>query len=328
MNKIIKDINDSNHIIEVLDTSSKQCKIVIQDGKKYIIRYPRKIGKTAEYYCSTPEDKIINVLQQYNVKCPKILHINKDYYVQEYLEGQLLLDKFKDYKNIDKDIINQIVNEIHFLTQIDGKELLKYASWNNNSSFYNFQCQNTERIFLKYYKSLKPIYDKLNISPDILSHLYKNTSKINNDRELSVIHGDRHKKNAILSDDGKLTFIDWELGCIGDVAYDISFHLHQMAYTKDDEKHFLEQLQNEFKGDTIKLLNDVELYRMFLLVRSMLYHVYWTDLAYQTRDKVKKEKQLGHFMRRYNKLCTYECFRIQPKSQVELNCIFEETCIV
>lgn len=310
--------------MEILDTSSKQCKIVIQDGKKYIIRYPREIGKTVEYYRSTPENEVIKVLQYYNVKCPKILHIGKDYSVQECIEGQLLSDKFEDHKDIDRDIINQIINEICFLTQIDGKILLKYASWKNNSSFYNFQCQNTEKVFLEYYKKLKPIYDKLNISPDILSHLYNNTSKISDDRKLSVIHGDRHKKNAILSNDGELTFIDWELGCIGDVAYDIGFHLHQMAYTKSDEEYFFEQLRKNFKGDTQKLLNDVELYRMFILVRSMLYHVYWTDLIYQSNNKVEREKQLGHFMRRYNKLSKYECFKLQPKSQGELNCIFEE----
>lgn len=310
--------------MEILDTSSKQCKILIRDGKKYVIRYPRKIGKTVEYYRSTPEEEVIKVLQYYNVKCPRVLHMSQDYSVQEYIEGQLLSDKFEDHKDIDRDIINQIVNEICFLMSIDGRELLKYASWNNNSSFYAFQCKNTERIFSKYYKSLKPIYDKLNISPDILSHLYNNTSKISDDRKLSVIHGDRHKKNAILSDDGELTFIDWELGCIGDMAYDIGFHLHQMAYTESDEEYFLGKLRKEFKGDTQRLLSDVESYRMFLLARSMLYHVYWTDLVYQSNDKAEREKQLGHFMRRYNKLSKYECFELQPKSQGELNCIFEE----
>ena len=63
---------------------------------------------------------------------------------------------------------------------------------------------------------------------------------------------------------------------------------------------------------------------MFLLARSMLYHIYWTDLVYQSNNKVDREKQLGHFMRRYNKLSKYECFKLQPKSQGELNCIFEE----
>jgi hypothetical protein len=38
--------------MEVLDTSSKQCKIIIRDGKKYVIKFPRKIRETIEYYRS------------------------------------------------------------------------------------------------------------------------------------------------------------------------------------------------------------------------------------------------------------------------------------
>ena len=121
-----------------------------------------------------------------------------------------------------------------------------------------------------------------------------------------------------------MIFIDWELGCIGDVAYDIAFHLHQMAYTKDDEQYFLEQLKKEFKGDIQQLINDVEIYRVFILTRSMLYHVYWTMLAYRSDNEVDREKQLGHFMRRYNKLSKYECFKLKSKSQDELNDIFEK----
>lgn len=87
--------------------------------------------------------------------------------------------------------------------------------------------------FMDYYKKLKTIYNKLSISLDIIKELYKSTSQINNERNLSVIHEDRHKKNVIASENGEITFIDWELGCIGDLAYDIRFHLHQMAYIED-----------------------------------------------------------------------------------------------
>ncbi len=98
----------------------------------------------------------MEILQKYNVRTPKILYMNKDYSIQEYIEGQLLSDIFEDHEDIDKNIIKQI-------------------------------------------------YDKLNISSDVLLHLYNNVSKISDSRNLSIIHGDRHKKNAILSDDGELT---------------------------------------------------------------------------------------------------------------------------
>lgn len=310
--------------MEILNTSSSQCKILISNDKKYVLRYPRKIRQTVEYYRSTPETEIIKILQNNNVKCPKILYSNEQYSIQEYVEGQLLADKFEDHKNIEKSIIDQIVNQICLLTSVDGSELLKYASWKDNNSFYYFQCQNTEKIFIDYYKKLETIYKKLGISLDTIKELYKLTYQISNERKLSVIHGDRHKKNIIVSENGEITFIDWELGCIGDLAYDIGFHLHQMAYTEEDERYFLDKIAKKFDGDSSKLLHDVEMYKLFLLARSTLYHVYWTDLEYQKNNNEDKEKQLGHFMRRYNKLSKYKIFNLEPKSQDELNSIFEE----
>lgn len=310
--------------MEILNTSSSQCKILISNDKKYVLRYPRKIRQTVEYYRSTPETEIIKILQNNNVKCPKILYSNEQYSIQEYVEGQLLADKFEDHKDIEKSIIDQIVNQICLLTSVDGSELLKYASWKDNNSFYYFQCQNTEKIFIDYYKKLETIYKKLGISLDTIKELYKLTHQISNERKLSVIHGDRHKKNIIVSENGEITFIDWELGCIGDLAYDIGFHLHQMAYTEEDERYFLDKIAKKFDGDSSKLLHDVEMYKLFLLARSTLYHVYWTDLEYQKNNNEDKEKQLGHFMRRYNKLSKYKIFNLEPKSQDELNSIFEE----
>lgn len=310
--------------MEILNTSSLQCKILIHNNKKYVIRYPRKIGKTVEYYRSTPETEVIKVLQNNRIKCPKVLYSNENYSIQEYVEGQLLADKFEDHKSIEKNIITQIADQICLLKTVDGTELLKYASWKDNRSFYYFQCQNTEKVFMSYYQNLEPVYKKLGISLEIIKKLYNLTFQISNERKLSVIHGDRHKKNVIVSENGDITFIDWELGCIGDLAYDIGFHLHQMAYTEGDEKYFLDKIVEEFDGDSSELLHDVELYRLFLLARSTLYHVYWTDLEYQKNDKDSKEKQLGHFMGRYNKLSKYKSFNLEPKSQEELNCIFEE----
>lgn len=310
--------------MEILNTSSSQCKILISNDKKYVLRYPRKIRQTVEYYRSTPEIEIIKILQNNNVKCPKILYSNEQYSIQEYVEGQLLADKYEDHKNIEKSIIDQIVNQICLLTSVNGNELLKYASWKDNNSFYYFQCQNTEKIFIDYYNKLETIYKKLGISLDTIKELYKLTHQISNERKLSVIHGDRHKKNIIVSENGEITFIDWELGCIGDLAYDIGFHLHQMAYTEEDERYFLDKIAKKFDGDSSKLLHDVEMYKLFLLARSTLYHVYWTDLEYQKNNNEDKEKQLGHFMRRYNKLSKYKIFNLEPKSQDGLNSIFEE----
>lgn len=309
--------------MELLDTNSKQCKILVKDGKKYVIRYPRKIGATIEYYRSTPESEILKIIEKSDIKVPKVLYKGEKYSVQEYIEGDLLSEKYEDHKEIDRSVIDQTIEQIYLLSDIDGEKLMQYANWNDNRSFYEFQCTNTEKVLEKYYRSLNQLYDGLNLSPSIIQYLKSKSDSINNERNMSIIHGDRHKKNAIINSSDELVFIDWELGCLGDIAYDIAFHLHQMAYTEEDEKYFLDKLKDRFNEDSESLLNDVELYRLFLLARSALYHVYWTDLVYKTGSKEEIEKQLGHFMRRYNKLSKFKEFNIQPKSEEQLSKVFE-----
>lgn len=309
--------------MKILNTSSNQCKILIDKDKKYVIRYPRSIGVTREYYRSTPELEIIELLSKNNIDVPKIIKNTSQYLIQEYISGSLLSNLYEDHKDIDKEIINQIIDQICLLTTISGDSLLKYANWTNNSGYYTFQLNNTNLVFEQYYQILGPLYHKLGISKNIMDVLVPYASQLDDNRNISVIHGDRHKKNVILQDNKKVFFIDWELGCIGDIAYDIAFHLHQMAYTKNDENYFMDRLKEKYTGNFETLLNDINLYRLFILTRSMLYHVYWTYLLYKEEDKDAREKQLSHFMKRYNRLSSFKEFNLSFKEKDELDIIFK-----
>lgn len=309
--------------MDLLDTSSSQCKILLDENKKYVIRYPRDIGVAREYYRFTPEFDLIELLANSSIKIPKNIKATSHYLVQEYIEGSLLSEKFKDHNSIDKDIIKQIVDQICHLTTIDFASLLKYASWIDNRSFYTFQCQNTLAVFQNYYQNLNDLYDKLGISSDIFNILSSYSTQIDNNRNLSIIHGDRHKKNAILQNNKKIVFIDWELGGVGDLAYDIAFHLHQMAYTEEDEAFFMSKLEEKYIGDFSHLFQDINLYRLFILARSCIYHVYWTNLIYREGNDLDKKIQLGHFMRRYNKLSKFPEFNLFYKSEEELDSAFK-----
>lgn len=308
---------------KIIDTDSDYCKILEENGKKFIIKYSRQIGVTREYYRSTPEDRIVKVIQNY-IKIPKLVNKSNNYFVYEYKDGELLSNKYADYELVEKSIIDSIVSEICFLTKIQDSTLFDFISWNDNRSFYLFQCRNTEKVFSSYYNKMREIYDKLGISQNIFKILYNKSNLINNSRSLSIIHGDRHKKNAILNSDGEVVFIDWELGCVGDVAYDIAFHLHQMTYAKEDERYFFNALKSNYSGDFEVLLKDIDLYRLFVLVRSMIYHVYWTVKIYEENDDNFKKKQLNHFMKRYNKVSNFKEFNLSFKTEEELDLLFKD----
>ena len=57
------------------------------------------------------------------------------------------------------------------------------------------------------------------------------------------------------------TFYHSYLTIVGDLAYDIAFHLHQMAYTDEDEDYFMNQLKKQYTGDFESLYRDIKLYK-------------------------------------------------------------------
>ena len=310
----------------VLDTWSRHCKIIEQDGKKYVIRYARKCGVTQEYYCLIPESEVIEILQKYDIQVPKLVYKNDECNIQEYISGDVLSDVYEDYTDIDRNIIDQIIEQICYMSKLQDEELQHYSKWEDNKLFFKFQCKNTENVFLSYYNELSELYEEFNIHKDIMEQIYNKINKIDNNRKMSVIHGDRNKKNVVLNN-GRVFYIDWEQACMGDIAYDIAFHIYQMKYAKRDEEYFIKKLKEKYKGDIKRLLEDAEIYREYCLLRSTLYLVKYTlEQVFLNNLKTgeEKNKMLEHFMKRYNDLSNYKEFGIKFKTEEELKLIFEK----
>ncbi|MEU9006417.1 aminoglycoside phosphotransferase family protein [Streptomyces sp. NPDC048551] len=53
-------------------------------------------------------------------------------------------------------------------------------------------------------------------------------------RRFGLLHADIHRQNMILTDDGRVAFLDWELALWGDPVYDLADHLHKTAYRADE----------------------------------------------------------------------------------------------
>ncbi len=309
----------------VLDTWSRHCKIIEKDNQKYVIRYARKCGVTQEYYCLIPESEVIEILQKYDIQVPKLVYKDDECNIQEYISGDVLSDVYKDYAEIDKNIIDQIVEQICYMSRLQDEQLKHYSEWEDNKSFFKFYCKNTENVFCNYYDELSELYEEFNIHKDIMEKIYGKIDKIDNNRKMSVIHGDRNKKNVVLNN-GNVFYIDWEQACMGDIAYDIAFHIYQMTYTESDEKYFIKKLKEKYIGNVKKLLEDVEIYKEYALLRSTLYLVKYTlEQAYSNNieNEERKKKALLHFMNRYNNLSNYEKYNLKAKTEDEIDNIFE-----
>lgn len=275
---------------------SNYCKVMSEDKK--IVKYQRRIGITQEYYRSIPESEVLEILSKYGMNVPKVLELYDDYFVEEYIDGTLLDDIYTDYSNIDKIVIDDIINNIVGLIRIDFQSLSKYSKWNNVRGFFEYQILNTEEIWNEYNTSYDVFYNLLGINKSTIFKLKQLSKKINFNRPLCLIHGDRHKNNMIKKGN-QVYYIDWELGCVGDLAYDIAFHIHQMKYSEADLKYFLLNLEKRLPYEYKSAINDINIYLCFITMRSVIYYV---KILY---DCDYSEKLLDKFYIRLQKLCEY-----------------------
>ncbi len=275
---------------------SNYCKVMSEDKK--IVKYQRRIGITQEYYRSIPESEVLEILSKYGMNVPKVLELYDDYFVEEYIDGTLLDDIYTDYSNIDKIVIDDIINNIVGLIRIDFQSLSKYSKWDNVRGFFEYQILNTEEIWNEYNTSYDVFYNLLGINKSTIFKLKQLSKKINFNRPLCLIHGDRHKNNMIKKGN-QVYYIDWELGCVGDLAYDIAFHIHQMKYSEADLKYFLLNLEKRLPYEYKSAINDINIYLCFITMRSVIYYV---KILY---DCDYSEKLLDKFYIRLQKLCEY-----------------------
>lgn len=250
--------------------SSKYCKLDLSNNR--VIKYQRKIGIVQEYYRSTTELNILEILNEYNVNIPQILEKKDDYFVEEYIDGVLLDSIYANNCNIDKSDIDSIISNIVLLTTINYQKLSNFKRWKNVIEFFDFQVTNTENIWNNYKTKYSNIYKVLNIDENIIKTLKQLPKQIDINRPLCLIHGDRHKNNMIKKNK-KIYFIDWELSCIGDLAYDIAFHIHQMKYCNSDLNYFIEQLETRLPNQFRSAISDVITYMKFITARSVIYYV-------------------------------------------------------
>lgn len=250
--------------------SSKYCKFDLSNNS--VIKYQRKIGIVQEYYRSTPELSVLEVLKENDINIPKILEKNVDFFVEEYIDGDLLDSIYKDNCNINRSDIDSIISNIVLLTSINYQKLNDFKKWNNVVEFFDFQITNTENIWNEYKVKYDNIYKILSIDDNFIDILKQLPKKIDIRRPLCLIHGDRHKNNMIKKN-RKIYFIDWELSCIGDLAYDIAFHIHQMKYCNSDLNYFIKQLEIRLPNQLKSAISDVSTYMKFITARSVIYYV-------------------------------------------------------
>lgn len=226
-----------------IKTSSSFTWICEKENKKFIRKYKRK--GLHGYPRTISLRNIDKILKNTEIPHPKLLKNRFNYVEEEFIEKTQELEKDK--------LINVVIEYIVKMYNINCEKIEKFITWKNNSEYLCFQVKKLKKV-LKHRKckDLEANYAKLE---NIIT-------KLDDDRKLSLIHGDIHIDNMILNND-KIYLIDWELATYGDIAYELAMHFILMNYDEKTRREFAEQLCKKINVDKDKLLHDIEIYNKF-----------------------------------------------------------------
>lgn len=219
----------------------------------------KKIKGLCAYPRIVPENKILKILKDSSVKHPKLVRNRLGSIDIEFLEGKPIID-------IDKNYLTGIVcNYLYEMNKTDISSIKKYSKWNNNSSFLYYQINNLLLVVRKsnYIDKLKQL------GIDFNSLLSLKNIRLDDNRRQFLIHGNINKDN-ILQNNGQFILIDWELACVGDLAYDIALLFVAENYTDEDMKVVVDRLCGSLLLDPNTLIRDIKIYMQFEYFRRSI----------------------------------------------------------
>ena len=191
---------------------------------------------------------------------PKIKRSSKNFYVYDYIEGQLLSTKIDLYKSLNE-FLKNCNKEFWIKKKLTAKNKKKF-----HDVCLNFYYHKTIDRINSFYQTHE-ISDNEEIinnfkSPKLKNLLNQIDWNVLCDGMASRIHGDFHFENILLNKKGKYKFIDWRQdfgGLIdyGDVYYDLAKLKHGIIVDHDAIRNNM----FEIKISKSKNIVDFELYR-------------------------------------------------------------------
>ena len=175
---------------------------------------------------------------------PEILYNDMDngIILETFVEGETL-DRLYD---VETKIPDEYIRELaSFFVKLHGLDPLEsglgqvYGS-ESQKNFFSSVLEQMRELCVKLIDSTPDLYEKMRITRQQVTSFFDSKSINPTIGRIALCHCDVHRKNIIVSKDGHLYIIDWELALIGDPLYDLAIHFQKMRYSDDDIGVFME----------------------------------------------------------------------------------------
>lgn len=247
---------------------------------------------------------------------PELLAEGPYFYSEKYVNGNSLDSIYTDFAPFEKSDLEDIASNISEVVKIKSRSLQHRQPWQNCQEFFLFQINHT--IDALHHQSRRiPLWRQaFGIDWPTVAVLDDLPHQIDRTRPLCFIHGDRQKNKMIRSGD-RLYFIGWEYACIGDLAYELAFHIYQMKYTETDLAYLFNCLEQRLPVKLKTALKDIEVYMKYITLRSVMYYMRILQECAYTKRSCEK------FYYRLFQLAQYPEFGVEVPTFEEVQTIIK-----
>ena len=229
---------------------------IMEDFNGKFIRTYKRSGLNG-YKRYIPLKKIFEVLEQSNVKHPKLLKNRFTCLDIEFIEGNSIPENFK--KTL---MLSLFCNTLFELRNVNCASIMQYIPYRNNSGYLK-DIVNNLIIVLNHLNNYE-ILEKIGLRKDTIVAL--SSMSLDDNRPLSLIHGDFQPNNIIMRGNDYF-IIDWEMATYGDIAYEIAMHLIYFEYDNELKAMMFERISQTLGINMENLINDVKVYIKFEYLR-------------------------------------------------------------
>ncbi|MEU6984385.1 phosphotransferase [Streptomyces sp. NPDC046324] len=214
------------------------------DSGPVLVRIP---GPRAEPMDLTlwSEPAVLRAIHPYVSLAPRLLHADEQrrFQIHEFVEGRRVDELAQDGKPLPDAVLDGVERLFHEMHRVPFTALPAVpADWpadGDTAAFAGRLLALVRDIRGRADAVLEGLYGALGVPSDPCGALAERAGRELTERPFRLLHADIHRKNMILTEQARVTFLDWELALWGDPVYDLADHLHKTSYTAVDRQRIV-----------------------------------------------------------------------------------------
>ncbi|EPD57159.1 aminoglycoside phosphotransferase family protein [Streptomyces sp. HGB0020] len=227
--------HNQNYVLQLTDSMARL--LGRQAGSFVTVRIRRIEAPPVVIRTWQDEAEILGAIYGVLPHVPQCLVRRDSYAIHSYVDGVPLSSVCGNGKPVDSMLVKALAELLAQMTRVSVTMLPPLpAGWPRNGEDSNeFLRTLSHRADQQIARPNWPAYGcllaALGVPDDALVRFAQRTPSMTR-RPLSLLHGDLHRDNLIMSYSGNppLICVDWELATYGDPLYDLSTHLVRMQY--------------------------------------------------------------------------------------------------